>query len=341
MDNKDSTPHKSSDITAQIEEKDLWDLEDDWDSEEFPDESNEEQDHTTSAKDEPEPDETETVPDSEPAPKKSDPHKKTPVHEDDALVTDDEDDDEEKKLSDSPGDDDTTPDPDPSDTPSPHSDDADPTEDDSDRTLPSDPTSQTDEHHAEVADGADSLAPTRKKLSLSTTEIIALSSLAILLVALAVRGYIYLLDKNKLTETTDSLELPQKWDHATITKLDTFWKVVGKNSAGFNAEAVVVPAASITLGESSSTGALRVFFNNEAQDKIGDTITLHFKNGTFSNGSQTIEINATDGLHQMGDYYAYQVGDGQTWTILIQEVNTDSSKNPHSLTTTIKRTIKD
>ena len=160
---------------------------------------------------------------------------------------------------------------------------------------------------------------TTKKHSLNTIEKVTLAALAAVMIGLLVWSCIWLSGRNKIANTREKVELPVVGQQATITALSTFW-VTSKNSQGVNREAVVLPAITITLDEiASKNGALRLFFKNADDKSIGDPISLSFENGKFSNDSNTIEVSASDGFRQEGQFHAYQVDEAKPWRVLILE----------------------
>ncbi|MBT8043742.1 MAG: hypothetical protein KJO79_02225, partial [Verrucomicrobiae bacterium] len=165
---------------------------------------------------------------------------------------------------------------------------------------------------------AASLVEPFKKLGLKPAEKITLSAIALLFIGMTVWGIIWLKQKNNDAVAKDELELPVEGQFATITEFESFWQSPG-DSPGIKLGAVVVPAANITLGEGSSSGALRVYFRNSKKDSIGDPITIAFKDGTFSNDSKSIEVSATDGFHLKGDFHAYQMDSSMAWEVEVLE----------------------
>ena len=158
-----------------------------------------------------------------------------------------------------------------------------------------------------------------KKYSLNAIEKITLASLAAVMIGLLVWSCIWLSDRNKIANTREKVELPIVGQQATITALSTFW-ITSKNGQGVNLEAVVLPAVTITLDETASkNGILRLFFKNADDKSIGDPVSLSFKNGKFSNDSNTIEVSASDGFHQEGQFHAYQVDEAKPWRVLVLE----------------------
>ena len=165
-------------------------------------------------------------------------------------------------------------------------------------------------------------APQKK---LQTIEKITLTLLALALIGAAAWGCIWLNGKNKMAHQSESIQLPAKGQYTTITQLTTTW-LSPKQKLGVNMNAVVVPSVHITLDPNNrGEGALRLYFQNSNKESIGDTITIPFSNGKFSNGSNSIEAIASDGFHQEGLFYAYQVENTTPWRIRILEAPSASS----------------
>lgn len=283
MDNSDkSTPHKAHDINNHIEEEDLWDLGDEWNS-------TEQIDDAPPIQTEPEPpiknpEEIENEPDTASIPTLPNEDEFEPDDETPPLIS--QPDLEESKDSSAK-------------EPSPDSKDS--------ETKP--PTT----------------APALKKNPLSGLEKTALSFIAILLLGLAIWGYIFLLQKNTAASDEATLSLPAKGEYAVISKFSTIW-ITPKNSSGVKLGVTVVPSATITLGEGSSSGALRVYFWNAQKTSIGDPITISFSDGKFSNGSETIEVSASDGFHMEGDFHAYQMDPNLAWKAQILEAASNTAR---------------
>ncbi|MBT8037251.1 MAG: hypothetical protein KJO21_06870 [Verrucomicrobiae bacterium] len=189
--------------------------------------------------------------------------------------------------------------------------------------------------HEEAPTGEPSPATPTQKITLSITEKISLSALAALLLGLAIWGYVFLYQKN-FSETEGELKLPVQGQFATISEFNTSWTSAGK-SAGIKLGVAVVPTASITLDEASSSGTLRIFFRNAKEARIGDPVTISFQGGKFTNPNKknlihisddgaTATISSSDGFSSEGDFYAYQMDSSLAWKVHILEAeNTNSA----------------
>lgn len=214
-------------------------------------------------------------------------------------------------------------------------------EDDSAEVSPTDQNSETPEEietspSEEEAEAVESTIDTdaNQKEKLSLTEKVSLAVVAAALLGLAVYGYVWLYQKN-LTEEDSKLQLPVKGEHVTINAFSTYWKAVS-GSEVTKMGAKVLPSASITLNSSaSSSGALRIFFYNTQNERIGDPVTLPISNGKFvsqnksnltiTDDGATIEVISSDGFHQEGDFSAYVLDTKLAWQVHVSEANSSTA----------------
>ncbi|MFK7909638.1 MAG: hypothetical protein AB8F34_03460 [Akkermansiaceae bacterium] len=338
MDNKDKQASRTTrDISTQLEEENLWDLEDDWD-----DEGQAEKQTTSESQDS---QETEIPPEQEQeiAEESAEPEGKPEVEpEKQPEISTEQPAAEEKNTDPEPADsepedelDEDTEQPELALDEKPKSTAPISLQESSEETKEQSRTSEADSVEPSEEDDA---APTEavggitapatvvlKKLSLNKTEKITLSALALVLIGCIIWGCIWLGGKNEIANAREAVELPVAGKFATISNLTTIW-VNAKEETGINLNAVVVPSVSITLDpDKTGNGALRLYFQNADETSIGDTITLPFEKGQFSNGSNTIEVSASDGFHEEGQYYAYQAEDAIPWRVLILEAPSESS----------------
>jgi hypothetical protein len=177
-------------------------------------------------------------------------------------------------------------------------------------------------------------ANAHKKEKLSAIEKISLAVVAASLLGLAVYGYIWL-SKQNLTEEDNKVQLPVKGTHMTISAFSTYWKTASSNEAT-KMGAKVLPTASITLNSgASSSGALRLFFYNTQNERIGDPVTLPISNGKFasenksnitiSDDGSTIEVISSDGFHQEGDFSAYVLDEKLAWQVHVSEADSSTA----------------
>ena len=173
-----------------------------------------------------------------------------------------------------------------------------------------------------------------KKDKLSAIEKISLAVVAASLLGLAVYGYIWLYKKN-LTEDDNKVQLPVKGEHMTITAFSTYWKAASGDEVT-KMGAKVLPSASITLNSgASSSGALRLFFYNTQNERIGDPVTLPISNGKFTSENKsnititddgaTVEVISSDGFHQEGDFSAYVLDQKLAWQVHVSEADSSTA----------------
>lgn len=178
-------------------------------------------------------------------------------------------------------------------------------------------------------------SPARLGKGLSGIEKIALPLVIVSLLALAIYSYVWLYGKN-LTEEDTAVKLPIKGEHAAISGFSTYWTTATKTT-DIKIGAKVLPSASITLDSgSSSTGALRIYFRNVENVRIGDTITLPFKNGKFTTSEKSnisikddgasVEITSSDGFHQEGDFSAYVLDEKLAWKVFVLEAGSANAR---------------
>ena len=318
MDNSNqNTPRKSHDINNQIEEDALWELEDDWEDveEAVADDTNDEtpDSHQDELEDQPLTTEQAATEEEEEVQEASEeePPVQPETQEDDQVDHAEEVPLDSEDREDIPEEETETQ----QETEAAQIEEAAPAENDLAENQDSDSEAPAVEQ--------DEPSEARTKLSLNSTEKITLAAMAALFLGLAVWGYVWLRGKNEDANTKAALELPVTGKHATITEFGTFWKPAGK-APGIKLGAVVVPAASITLGKESESGALRIFFRNAAGESIGDTITIRFTSGKFENGKESIEVSASDGFHLKGDFHAYQMDESLAWKVHVLEADSDS-----------------
>ena len=306
MDNSKNKPtRKAHELTSQLEEEDLWDLED---------ESSEEANAATTEKDAIPSKQSLTVFPAEQATETGDLFEESNSAEEKTQPSL-----KDLKIKAIPAskvatEEDVTSDIDPP------SESSNPAEELSDKST-SDDLSQTSEEDSQPA-----ITSLINKAGISTMEKVALSVIAIIFLGLGIWGYSFLHKQNNLGKNEVALDFPIKGQYATLSGFSTFWQTP-KDRTGIKLEAQIIPAASITLADDSNTsGALRIYFYNKEKESIGDPITLPFNNGQFPNGEKNIEITATDGFHQEGDFNAYVLDHSLAWRVEVLEAsNADAS----------------
>lgn len=156
------------------------------------------------------------------------------------------------------------------------------------------------------------------------TERIAIAALFLLLIGLAVAGYLYFLNQYDTSDPRDYLtNTPVSGEYAGIEKIETSW--THAKSGNVRLGVSVVPTARIHLSPESSSGRLRIVFyssekNSDGSRKAsGDSISLDFTDGKFKNGEPSILVTGTDGLSSMGDFHSYRNQEDERWIVEIRE----------------------
>ena len=122
------------------------------------------------------------------------------------------------------------------------------------------------------------------------------------------------------TDTPDvDLDYPISGKVITIESATTYWRKPNpETDRGIRPTAKLVPVANIKL-ESGQSGALRLLFRDDADDIIGDPITLTITDGRLADGSQEIRVYATDGFSDEGDHAAYVTEQITKWYVEVKE----------------------
>lgn len=173
--------------------------------------------------------------------------------------------------------------------------------------------------------------PTAPKEKVSAGERMAQLIVLLGLLGVAVWLVTYLMTHFDTSEKRDYIaNTPVEGEHASITKIDSWWQAPSSSAATLSSK--LVPAAEIHLDPSSTkSGSLRVVFYSMEKNvdgsakSAGDSITLTFENGKFTNGSSAIKVVGTDGMAEMGDFYAYRNQDEKRWTIEVREATGDNA----------------
>lgn len=320
-DNTNQTPRSQREIASHIEEEDLWELDDDWGDEASSEAAPAPAPSSPAAPaapaadspatEPPKPEETEPVQAVQPeevVPEVIEPSPEPPTESSDTFETEDILDQE---IETAPLEADST------------------TIDKNEEQAVSYSTPPpAEEDIAETTAATDTevqKSPSSKGLSI--VEKASLGVVALCLLGLAVYGYIWLYNKNQ-TEQTSKLTFPVTGDHVSIADFSTYW-TTAKSSHEIKIGAAVLPAAQITLDDSTTSGALRLYFRNVENVIVGDPITLTIRDGVFSDtaksnitvsdNGRTATIVASDGFHQEGDYSAYVLDKTLAWKVFVFE----------------------
>lgn len=162
------------------------------------------------------------------------------------------------------------------------------------------------------------------KAKLSIIEKLALTSFALMLLCGGAVGYLWLYKKNKLAEISYTLDLPVKGQYSTIKKFSSYWKDASKLN-DINNNTFAVPSVSITLDKKSTSGVLRFYFSHK-EEIIGDPISVNFKDGLFEDGTNSLEVYATNGVASKNNLLAYQLEPHINWQVSILEAKNRNVK---------------
>jgi len=191
-------------------------------------------------------------------------------------------------------------------------------------TLPS-PPHQAPDHAPETVATQDFEIPppgshaleNHRKTSFNRNDIIAVSSVAILLVMGAMFFLINALSGlPRITDPHQKPALPAKGSHFTVTAVDSYWRVpitTGPDVDTVQRETELMPVLAITVN--GSDAALRVQFRNSDGAAVGDPITHAVK------GETNLVIPSTAGLEDINVHNAYRTNLIDPWTAEILEAS--------------------
>jgi hypothetical protein len=118
----------------------------------------------------------------------------------------------------------------------------------------------------------------------------------------------------------DGVDFPVKGTKVVIGKILTYWRKPDREADRVKLEARLIPCADITLKSGSGRGRLRVFFENEEGNFVGDPVSLDFTDGVFADsGTPQAVINATDGFEHEGQYNNYIAEQVKFWYVNVFE----------------------
>ena len=153
----------------------------------------------------------------------------------------------------------------------------------------------------------------------SRRDLIWLSALGLAIIAVAIIA-LSLFFGNINTSTESAVDFPVRGESLVISKIETYWRKVDREEdIGVQLNINFIPAAQITL-KSSDVGSLRFFFENPKGDIVGDSVTLSFSGGVFSDtGKDTADIHSTGGFAGLGDYNDYLTEQVHFWSLVVKE----------------------
>ena len=165
-------------------------------------------------------------------------------------------------------------------------------------------------------------APAEKKRILpqySRRELAWLRALGIALLLIIILALsLFFRDVN--TSTPDKVDFPVEGSNVVVRKIETFWRKVDREKdLGVQLSAKFIPSADVTL-KSSQSGSLRFFFENPEGDRVGDPVTVSFSGNKFDESrDSTMNIHATGGLEDLGDYNEYLTEKVHFWHLIVME----------------------
>jgi hypothetical protein len=108
-----------------------------------------------------------------------------------------------------------------------------------------------------------------------------------------------------------------------VTDAATFWRAPirgGPNADSAKPNIRLIPVLELTAAAGGGQGALRVFFRDSTGTLVGDSVTTLFAGGTFpASGNNRLQLAATSGFGDEGDYAAYQTAETDPWTVEVFE----------------------
>lgn len=164
--------------------------------------------------------------------------------------------------------------------------------------------------------------PTKdKNPGVSKGEMVALLTLGASLVAGVVWAFSLFFSEIPTESSEQQVTYPVTGTFTTIAAAPTYWRQPNpETDQGVRTNTRLIPATQLTLSPSNTSGALRITFENEAGETVGDSITVRVSNGQFSQTDTTTrEVSATAGFNDEGDHAAYLTGQIDRWFLVIRE----------------------
>lgn len=158
----------------------------------------------------------------------------------------------------------------------------------------------------------------RSPFSLSLIEKLCILVLFAILSAAAIYSIVHFSNQIELKPLIgDDLDLPVEGKMATVTSVTTFWRepiTTGDDRDIVKRDVELIPVIELDLESNSSTsGALRFLFKNDQGELVGDNITRRIP----SSGS--LKVAATDGFNDLGMHAAYRTGNSDRWIVEVLE----------------------
>lgn len=168
--------------------------------------------------------------------------------------------------------------------------------------------------------GRPDAAADAKKSRLSRKDTIWIGLLALVLLGAVIWAVTEFLSNVQTVGRPDEVDFPVKGSQVVIDRITTYWRKPDPETDRVQLDTHLVPSATIVLNPDSGDARLRCFFENEVGDYIGDPVTLAVAGGTFApSGQAKIDIHATGGLKDEGEYNAYAATDVEFWHLRVFE----------------------
>ena len=114
-------------------------------------------------------------------------------------------------------------------------------------------------------------------------------------------------------------ELPIKGAKITIKSAEARWRQLGSKAEAATKDGLrICPEIALTFSP-ESTGALRIFFRNERDQQVGDTINMEIQGGRVIGGAESSTATGTRGLRTILEYADLSAGENTHWSIEIHE----------------------
>ena len=155
---------------------------------------------------------------------------------------------------------------------------------------------------------------------MSRSDFAWMSTLGIVLLAIVIYALGLFFGNIQTSGGPDSVKFPVKGDKVVIGGIETFWRKPDREVEKVSLEAQLIPCAMIKLKSGTGDCRLRIFFENEEGDYVGDPITLAVSDGTFNtSGTAEIDVHGTEGFEHEGQYAAYLTESFRFWHLNILE----------------------
>ena len=179
---------------------------------------------------------------------------------------------------------------------------------------------QTQERPAAAAPENTKRASSSSTESVSKTEKLAILTVGVCLLLGAIWALSLFFSSIHTDSPNEEVDYPVSGEFATLAGASSYWREPNPESdRGVRQAAKLIPAAKLTLASTSSSGALRILFQDDSGGIVGDPITLTVTNGSFPDGSTETEVYATEGFTDEGDHAAYLTEQIDTWFIIVKE----------------------